>query len=61
MPDHPHTAAPEHNFTNRIVKVFLESNLSLIVILLATALGLAALALTPPEEDPQIVVPQAEV
>ena len=56
-----HTAAPEHNFTNRIVKVFLESNLSLILILLATVLGLAALGLTPREEDPQIIVPLADV
>ncbi len=51
----------EHNFTNKIVKVFLESNLSLILILLATVLGLTALSLTPREEDPQIVVPLADV
>ena len=51
----------EHHFTNRIVKIFLESNLSLILILLATILGLAALGLTPREEDPQIVVPLADV
>lgn len=51
----------EHGFTNRIVKIFLESNLSLILILLATVLGLAALGITPREEDPQIVVPLADV
>ncbi|REK06836.1 MAG: AcrB/AcrD/AcrF family protein [Planctomycetota bacterium] len=51
----------EHNFTNKIVKIFLESNLSLILILLATIVGLAALWLTPREEDPQIVVPLADV
>jgi len=51
----------EHGFTNRIVKIFLESNLSLILILLATVVGLAALGLTPREEDPQIVVPLADV
>ncbi|MGE5192456.1 MAG: efflux RND transporter permease subunit, partial [Deltaproteobacteria bacterium] len=55
------SAAPEHHFTNKIVKVFLESNLSLILILLATVMGLTALALTPREEDPQIVVPLADV
>ena len=57
-------AAPpveEHHFTNKIVKIFLDSNLSLILILLATIVGLAALALTPREEDPQIVVPLADV
>ncbi len=51
----------EHHFTNSIVKTFLESKLSLILILLATVLGLAALKLTPREEDPQIVVPLADV
>src|SRR5574340_432003 len=57
-------AAPpieEHHFTNKIVKIFLDSNLSLILILLATIVGLAALVLTPREEDPQIVVPLADV
>ena len=51
----------QHGFTNWIVKIFLESNLSLILILLATVVGLAALGLTPREEDPQIVVPLADV
>jgi multidrug efflux pump subunit AcrB len=54
-------AGEEHGFTNRLVKIFLESNLSLILILLATVIGLAALGLTPREEDPQIVVPLADV
>ena len=47
-------AIQEHNFTNKIVKIFLDSNLSLILILLATILGFAALWRTPREEDPQI-------
>jgi multidrug efflux pump subunit AcrB len=51
----------EHNFTNKIVKIFLDSNLSLILILLATIVGFAALWLTPREEDPQIVVPLADI
>ena len=51
----------DHHFTNRIVKIFLNSNLSLILILLATILGFAALWLTPREEDPQIVVPLADI
>lgn len=57
----PSASHPEHNFTNRIVKIFLESNLSIILILLAAVVGLAALGLTPREEDPQIVVPLADV
>ncbi|NJL31889.1 MAG: efflux RND transporter permease subunit [Phycisphaerales bacterium] len=40
---------------------FLQSNLSLVLILLATVVGLAALLITPREEDPQIVVPMADV
>ena len=51
----------EHHFTNKIVTIFLNSNLSLILILLATILGFAALWLTPREEDPQIVVPLADI
>ncbi len=54
-------ALHEHGFTNRIVKIFLETNLSLILMLLAAVVGLAALGLTPREEDPQIVVPLADV
>src|SRR4051794_8136328 len=52
---------PEQHFTNKIVKVFLDSNLSLILIALATVLGFAAVWLTPREEDPQIVVPLADI
>ena len=57
------SAAPqlEHHFTNQIIQTFLESNLALILILLATVVGLVALAVTPREEDPQIVVPLADV
>lgn len=58
---HQSVAEPHHGFTNWIVKIFLESNLSIILILLASIVGLAALGLTPREEDPQIVVPLADV
>lgn len=61
MSEHAAPSDVEHGFTNKIVKTFLQSNLSLILILLATVVGLAALALTPREEDPQIVVPLADV
>lgn len=44
-----------------IVRVFLNSNLSIILIIAAALLGFAALLLTPREEDPQIVVPLADV
>ncbi len=57
----PPVVDSKHGFTNAIVRAFLESNLSLILILLGAALGLTALAVTPREEDPQIVVPMADV
>ncbi|MCO6437567.1 MAG: efflux RND transporter permease subunit [Phycisphaerae bacterium] len=50
-----------HDFTNAVVSAFLNSNLSLILILLAAAVGLTSLYVTPREEDPQIVVPLADV
>ncbi len=58
-------AAPEqsrqHGFTNALVRAFLTSNLSLILIVVAAAAGVTALLVTPREEDPQIVVPLADV
>jgi multidrug efflux pump subunit AcrB len=46
---------------SRFVRVFLESNLSIILIVFSLLLGAAALLVTPREEDPQIVVPLADV
>ncbi len=57
----PHAPERHHGFTNAIVRTFLGSNLSLILIILAAALGIASLGVTPREEDPQIVVPLADV
>ena len=59
VPDGP--PEPEHHFTNGIVRAFLSSHLSLILIILATVVGVVALLITPREEDPQIVVPLADV
>jgi multidrug efflux pump subunit AcrB len=50
-----------HDFINSIVRVFLDSNLSVVLILVAVGLLVAALAVTPREEDPQIIVPLADV
>ena len=57
----PQASQPQHTFTDAIVRIFLESNLALILILLSIVLGAAALWITPREEDPQIVVPLADV
>ncbi len=50
-----------HGVTDAVVRAFLGSNLSPILILLAAAVGVTALLVTPREEDPQIVVPLADV
>ncbi len=51
----------EHNAVARIVAVFLKGNLSMLLIILTLVLGAVALLVTPREEEPQIVVPLADV
>ncbi len=48
-------------FTARIVKLFIESRLSPLILIGSILMGLAALLLTPREEEPQIVVPVMDV
>ena len=55
----PH--AVEHHWITRIVVAFLHGNLSVLLILISLVAGVAALWITPREEDPQIVVPIADV
>ncbi len=50
-----------NSFTQRIVELFLRSNLSVLFILISLLLGIIALMVTPREEEPQIVVPMADV
>ncbi len=45
----------------RIVAVFLQGNLSMLMVLLTLIVGGVALYVTPREEEPQIVVPLADV
>lgn len=61
MIQEPNGSTPQHGFTNALVRVFLNSNLSLILIVVSVAIGVAALWVTPREEDPQIVVPLADI
>ncbi|MCA9285587.1 MAG: efflux RND transporter permease subunit [Phycisphaerales bacterium] len=56
-----HVPEHERGWINGIVRIFLDSNLSLILLVISVALGAAALLVTPREEDPQIVVPLADV
>ncbi len=44
-----------------LVRIFLNSNLSIILVVFSILIGVAALLVTPREEDPQIVVPLADV
>jgi multidrug efflux pump subunit AcrB len=58
------SASQDHgpsDFLSGIVRAFVDSNLSIILIIAASLVGLAALWFTPREEDPQIVVPLADI
>jgi len=55
------TADDNQGLMARIVAVFLNGNLSAMLIILSLLGGAAALLITPREEDPQIVVPLADV
>lgn len=51
----------QRGVTSRIVELFITSRLSLLFLIASFIAGFAALALTPREEEPQIVVPVADV
>ncbi|AAU91638.1 AcrB/AcrD/AcrF family protein [Methylococcus capsulatus str. Bath] len=51
----------ERGLTAAIVRIFITSKLSLVFLIASFMLGAAALLLTPREEEPQIVVPVADV
>ena len=53
--------AASHKLINRIVATFLQGNMSIVFIFISMMAGIAALSITPREEDPQIVVPMADV
>jgi multidrug efflux pump subunit AcrB len=54
-------APQELGFTARIVKLFIQSRLSPLILIASLLMGLAALLFTPREEEPQIVVPVMDV
>ncbi|WP_462328147.1 efflux RND transporter permease subunit, partial [Desulfobaculum sp.] len=62
----PESSAPKPQDAPRgliaaIVNTFLETRLSILLVIAAFALGTAAVLITPREEEPQIVVPMADV
>jgi len=56
-----HAEGGPPSLTTRVVDAFLGSNFSILLILVALAMGAVALVATPREEDPQIVVPFIDV
>lgn len=56
-----HSSSSQHHWMNRIVEAFLQGNLSVVLIIVSLVAGIVALTFTPREEDPQIVVPIADV
>ena len=54
-------SSQQHHWMNRIVEAFLHGNLSVVLIIVSFVAGFIALSFTAREEDPQIVVPIADV
>jgi multidrug efflux pump subunit AcrB len=57
-------AAPSNERTSaltRIVEVFLRGDVAILFVVVSLLMGVAALVLTPREEEPQIVVPMADI
>jgi multidrug efflux pump subunit AcrB len=52
---------PELGFAGRLARPFLRSKLTPVIVLASILLGVLAVALTPREEEPQIVVPMIDV
>ena len=52
---------PKRSFLTGVVEAFLRGNLPILIILVSLIAGVLALTVTPREEEPQIVVPLADV
>ena len=61
MTHHKHADDGHNDILSGVVRIFLNSNLSIILIVFSLIIGVAALYITPREEDPQIVVPLADI
>ncbi len=55
----PNASSPP--LLTRIIETFLRADVAVLLVVLSLALGAAALVLTPREEEPQIIVPLADV
>ncbi len=54
-------ADEKNSIISRIVRLFLGSQLSIMLIVIALLLGAFSIIITPKEEEPQIVVPMADI
>ena len=54
-------AEKNDSILTRIVRIFLSSQLSVMLIIISLALGAFSIYITPKEEEPQIVVPMADI
>ncbi|HCJ51506.1 MAG TPA: hypothetical protein DHV67_06605, partial [Gallionella sp.] len=52
---------PPMNIAGRLAKTFLSSKITAMIMLAITLVGLVAIAVTPREYNPQIVVPAANI
>ena len=62
--DTPESLSPNlgsEGLTGRVVEVFLKGNLSAMLVVLSLVTGAVALLVTPREEEPQIIVPLADI
>jgi len=57
----PSDAEVRYGLAGRLAKTFLRSKLTPLVVVASILLGVAAVALTPREEEPQIIVPMVDV
>jgi len=60
-PESGSAKGPARSLTARIVEIFITSKLSILLLLASLVAGVVALVATPREEEPQIVVPFADV
>ena len=56
-----HESEEKRPFLTRVVDVFLRGDVAILLVLFSMILGVVALILTPREEEPQIVVPMADI
>ena len=54
-------SANKHGFFNHVVSTFVRGNLPLLIMMASIVAGFLALRVTPREEEPQIVVPLADI